>query len=830
MAYRKEILDIRGFLGLNTYNDEYDIRKEEFTELYGVVNDRVGTLRTAGTVNTVVSIPNCGVVPGYNFGLLDTTNLSPLGSTVRAINGLKRLPGASGRYINCRLVCKIGSAVYNAGITELSNLTDEDDNPITTVVGFSDGDNVTMGTSSNGEYTGETTIASVEGDKIYVNGDYSSYDRIALRWDGILHTGEVYYFNFPGVVVGSLLVDKITSETPFVPRFRLKLPEGGGSNITAVGNGTIYRPFTYTSSKIIVTSDGAIKVLDENNNVTDITDVSIKGSQKKCVIIPADGYARIFNTYRDENSGVEKRRTVLVGRCTTNYLGYTKGSDVSILAKELDLRILENYTIGVGSTYPNTEGLNIYINTFLTSDDSLWQAGTYEVGIAPVFSDGQEGSVNSISQTFSIGSSQNYPKVTVYVLWEDGGILQSNGRLVGFRVYYREHDSGEDWKYFFDIHLNNGLRASLTGTDFVPFSIDESNKNKASATLWIYRPGVETHYAITGIDKSATNVAMLSAGEGANAVLLYNRRLFLAGVERAIGDRFVYNGSRIYYSLPGKYDTILDSNYIDVVVGESDEYVALAGYAGRLLAFRHNSLHIIDISNADPVQWRLLANIKPSGVHYQGHVITTKHGVVWLNNAGLFLYDGQNIRNLITGKLKPESISTYVTTDAVLFYDSIYDVVVVNVPGGTSLVYSFLTESFSTTNNFGTISNPVIDGSGTTLFLVESGTSAEVKEYSHTTDSRSFSLTTKTFDFGSPTVKKKVYSITIVYELPAGSANVFYVADGSSTQIGSLNATAGITTVTLNVGVLCNDIAFHIEGSGTFTLHNLFVEYRLVGR
>ena len=270
-----------------------------------------------------------------------------------------------------------------------------------------------------------------------------------------------------------------------------------------------------------------------------------------------------------------------------------------------------------------------------------------------------------------------------------------------------------------------------------------------------------------------STVTMSGAGEGANAALIYNRRLFLAGVVRTTGGTQVYNGDRIYFSEPGKFDIIPDYNYIDVVIGDSDEYVQLAGFAGRLLAFKRNSLQIIDITNADATQWKLVSNIKPSGVLYPYHVVQTKYGIVWLNSSGLFLYDGKSIKNLILGKLKQESIVGYVSDTTVLFYDTNYDVVIVN-GASQSLIYSFLTDSFSTAGSYGLTSNPVTSYDGDTLLLVSSGSDAVLKRYSHTTTSKTYTLTTKTFDFGTTSLYKKVYSITITYTLSGGTAAVYY--------------------------------------------------------
>jgi len=218
-------------------------------------------------------------------------------------------------------------------------------------------------------------------------------------------------------------------------------------------------------------------------------------------------------------------------------------------------------------------------------------------------------------------------------------------------------------------------------------------------------------------------------------------------------------------------------------------------------------------------------------VLYPYHVVQTKYGIVWLNSSGLFLYDGKSIKNLILGKLKQESIVGYVSDTTVLFYDTNYDVVIVN-GASQSLIYSFLTDSFSTAESYGLTSNPVTSYDGDTLLLVSSGSDAVLKRYSHTTTSKTYTLTTKTFDFGTTSLYKKVYSITITYTLSGGTAAVYYNIGDSNVLIGNLSSTSGPESIKLNIsgGIRCKSIKFVIEGNGIFELHNMFIEYRVIGR
>lgn len=57
------------------------------------------------------------------------------------------------------------------------------------------------------------------------------------------------------------------------------------------------------------------------------------------------------------------------------------------------------------------------------------------------------------------------------------------------------------------------------------------------------------------------------------------------------------------FSESNKFDVFPDTNTIDVSKGDAEEYTALEYYADRLLAFKHKTLHIINIASPSPSGW-----------------------------------------------------------------------------------------------------------------------------------------------------------------------------------------------------------------------------------
>ena len=62
---------------------------------------------------------------------------------------------------------------------------------------------------------------------------------------------------------------------------------------------------------------------------------------------------------------------------------------------------------------------------------------------------------------------------------------------------------------------------------------------------------------------------------------------------------------RIMYSMPNRYDTFPSFNFIEAAKGDADHYMAIESHADRLLAFKRNSMDIINISSPSDANWFL---------------------------------------------------------------------------------------------------------------------------------------------------------------------------------------------------------------------------------
>ena len=109
---------------------------------------------------------------------------------------------------------------------------------------------------------------------------------------------------------------------------------------------------------------------------------------------------------------------------------------------------------------------------------------------------------------------------------------------------------------------------------------------------------------------------------------------------------------RILKTEHGQHDIFPDDgyHYIDLATGDGDSIVHMENYFGKLFVWKHNSLYIIKIT--DEGDEMIEATHHHYGIDNKHCVVLTKHGPVWFNNGGVYLYDMEGkVHNLITEKI-----------------------------------------------------------------------------------------------------------------------------------------------------------------------------------
>jgi len=125
---------------------------------------------------------------------------------------------------------------------------------------------------------------------------------------------------------------------------------------------------------------------------------------------------------------------------------------------------------------------------------------------------------------------------------------------------------------------------------------------------------------------------------------LINRRAYIGNVKVVDKDNtsHIFTDS-IFKSKSNKFDTFTLDRRIDVAVGDGEEIVRLIGYADRLLQYKQNTLHIINVSGQSEY---LESTHKYKGVSHHNQVCETDYGIAWCNPHGVYFYDGRQVKDL----------------------------------------------------------------------------------------------------------------------------------------------------------------------------------------
>jgi hypothetical protein len=557
------------------------------------------------------------------------------------------------------------------------------------------------------------------------------------------------------------------------------------------------------------------------------------------------------------------------GQIKRTHFGGTTAEDNYFNFFEKDNK-LSPPTVGLihASSYPTANsGFHITV-THTANTVSIWESAEYQVAFSFIYDGNQESLlyIPSSNNTFTPDAGDS---VTIVVRAQ----TDSNGynpRISGGRVYAKVNDSDEEWFLLCDIDMRRGSRATLSG-DYKAWA-SVSSTTTSTGSIESIAPSVDTYQKLNGYSHSIQSNSIGEDGEQWKWGLVANSRTFLFNVRRydvSIDENVRYS-DRMYFSEAGKFDTFPTSNYIDIVRGDSESYVTAHEYADRILAFKENSVQIVNISGGEPNDWFLESSEKYMGIIGPACVVKTQYGIVWVNDNGCFLYNGSDIKNLIDNKIDDDEWSDFIGNNINTHYSSIgYErhkkqlIVMKDCTGtasssGDAYLYDFKTRSWIKLLDAFTDSvvhsNFIHDWNGDLIVGYESGTNVAFKKWDSddTTSKSNIILTTKDIDFGNPSLLKKIYAAYITYKLGDNTqANPLeYSVDGkvSWTDITTGNGTAtvgGSDSDTLPLSsswdvvkftpaspISCQSLQlrFNLPSDGTFNINDISIEYRQLGK
>jgi len=515
-------------------------------------------------------------------------------------------------------------------------------------------------------------------------------------------------------------------------------------------------------------------------------------------------------------------------------------------------------------------GLGFNIGISDGSGIGTWEDGTYEFWQTFIYDGNQEslpvqvgnGAATTSLDTFTHAATGNKPlRVSVY------SDLAYNGRITGGRVYTRLNGTDDDLILLADIDIVKGVRTSLDG-DHVPWTYTTGKGYHVLSGAYgnAIRPNLDTYTTINGFSPDLKFLGIGGTNEIYKASVVANRRTFVANVKiKGRSGELEKFGDRIMYSEIGKFDTFLEHNFIDVSKGDFGEYTALESYSDRLLAFKHNLVHIINIASPSASNWYLEETVKHFGVNFPFSVAKTKYGIAWVSDDGCYLYDGKTVRNLIDKKIAVSKASftdteinwnsfyrgSAIVKDAMLGYDPISNsLIMMRSPNDAStnshksFVYDF--DSNGWTYHVGIFT----DSKYYTNFITDWNNNLSLGEYDGSSDVEfkkflpvSLSQTsqeffTKDIDFGQPGLIKKIYKIIVTYKSDGAETTPFkYAVDGSQAFSSSFTGNFVNTSDLWDVVILtpssiisCQSvqIKFDAPSTGVFEINDMTIQYRVI--
>jgi hypothetical protein len=468
----------------------------------------------------------------------------------------------------------------------------------------------------------------------------------------------------------------------------------------------------------------------------------------------------------------------------------------------------------VGMCYPN--GTGTWDGDYYFYISWLFDNGC-ETGLTSFANDSTSADQNSDGITFS----NNALEFNVYIRHDGGasvGTLGNDKRIEGARVYFKKVNTAERF-LLVDISLIDGVKGALDST-FIPWASQGSQQyNLTSNIIFTDPPAVytydslNTYYANEVYTKSPDVNANAAAGPTPIDVR-YRTSTVASGGIVYIGN--VKIDSKIMpdtmmYSVQGKPAVFPKYNVFDPPSSDGTPIHALAAFRDVVLQFKQHSMYVINVSN--PGQPYAEAVYADCGVQNQCQVSVCQFGVIIANLHGCFVYDGQKVISLTSGKLSYTDwgISETVTniTDAnvpsIGFDPRTQSIIVLKDIGDNSTndgawVYDLLTQSWTEGDSFidnadnSRFSNMVTTTEGY-LSFVEYGSSAvnAPRIYQRGNDAdkscaatQTITYWTKDFDFGAPSQTKKLFKVYITYKGDADSLTCAYGVDGETDDTNDL--------------------------------------------
>ena len=533
-------------------------------------------------------------------------------------------------------------------------------------------------------------------------------------------------------------------------------------------------------------------------------DIVLHTSQSQNTYTPDEGKFVIVNPYgfttNVSKSGTWNPNGVsATSSGSGNGLRILVGPSNTFTSNMVGLKVKQGNTTSIITGYES--------ETIVHTESGTWSNNTsfnvyeeYDIGFSWMYDGNQESLIHNRTSA-AVTDKDNWSfKIDDFRIgheWDSA----TTGRKTGIQMYYRKNsDISQTWYHLGEFDLNKGFRKS-DEEDFSKTWVQVTSTTEYKIiNIYIHNPPVlETYESKNGYKNDVNALLDFSDpdndGMGYSVSTIANRVHYIANVRYKDKNGKTRNHDDVMFkSIVNKFDTFPISRKIEVTVQDGDKITALASYADRLLQYKKNKMHLINISQE--VEF-LEDTFKFKGVESQAAVCETDFGIAWVNQFGCYLYDGRQVNNLLEQKgVRKISESSWLDSShkPMIAYSPKQRQLIIakdhsgkntNTGNGNAWIYDMVTKSWVLqagsfiVNTLKHTSNFVTDHLGDVVYSIETGSMKTINTSSSEAKSN-IKIITADMNYGDSGVRKKVYRVRLSYKGDASSLNVRYSTNGDT--------------------------------------------------
>ena len=370
-------------------------------------------------------------------------------------------------------------------------------------------------------------------------------------------------------------------------------------------------------------------------------------------------------------------------------------------------------TVAVGQLTSTDAGEFLEITSAGTHTAKLEAGSTATIGVSIKFTGNANMKINSVqvwkdatnemsaTNALDLRDLESAAKSSIAFLCNNSrsGSTQNNSwneRIEGFKIYMKQVDMmgeglAEDFLLLYDVSLKDGTyvchgkdgdKETLRLGDISSNAWNATNTTDAKALVTSNLNG-DTIKSIPLLSYESEN----GYPAGTNLAAMYKTS--------AIVQRKVYIGNlkinnrtfpdRMMRADADKFDTFPDdgTHFIDVATADGDSIVKLESFGDKLIQYKEKTSFLIKVTSEGE---ELLETWQGAGVLSPSQVVKTNKGVVWANSNGLYVYDGEGLKQVSEDRFKSDewSINENKETPVILGYDENSNKVIIQTLNNTA--------------------------------------------------------------------------------------------------------------------------------------------------